>query len=578
MMHWNSIRRNNVVVRGNGERTLVLAHGFGCDQNMWRWLEPHLDGFRLILFDYTGCGASDLSDFDTDRHSRLQSYAEDLGEICEALDLRDVTLIGHSVSGLIGLMSAIAAPARFARLVMVCPSPCFFNLPGYSGGFERCDLEELIALMDRNYIGWANHLAPLAVGQPAGSDLSDALTHSFCSTDPVTARTFAEATFLSDHRDLLGHAVHPTLIIQSARDALASPTVGRYMRDAIPDSRLEVVDADGHCLHMTHPGRVAQLIREFVGKAVDADALPRDPFGIDRFPMGCLATDGSRTIRFANDQVARQVKRSQAELLGSRIETLLTPASRIFCESYVYPLLLTKGRCDEIALTVATGSGERMPVVANACMHREVPELVLWSVMRADRRDKLQNEVLSARNQLHKQTRLLNEMATRDALTGLWNRREATRRIEAPFSAADRAGASVTVLLLDIDRFKAVNDTHGHQAGDEVLRQFGAALADPVRLHEVVGRYGGEEFILAIAADGAEGARSLNQRLHAAVACVTGQGAPVTISIGLCCRPPQSGRSFESIVNTADAALYQAKALGRNRSMIEIDGRAMPFD
>lgn len=269
-MHWNSLRRNNVVVRGDGEHTLVLAHGFGCDQNMWRQLEPHLDGYRLVLFDHTGCGASDISAFDLDKHSQLEGYAEDLGEICEALDLRDATFVGHSVSGVIGLMAAIAAPTRFANLTMVCPSPCFLNLPGYAGGFERSDLEELIALMDRSYIGWANHLAPLVTGQPAGSRLSEELTNSFCSTDPLTAKTFAEATFLSDHRALLGQARHRVLVLQSARDALAAPSVGRYVRDRLPLSRLEVIDADGHCLHMSHPTEVAHLIKDFIREFVAA--------------------------------------------------------------------------------------------------------------------------------------------------------------------------------------------------------------------------------------------------------------------------------------------------------------------
>lgn len=263
-MYWNSLRRNNVVVRGDGEHTLVLAHGFGCDQNMWSRLEPYLEGFRLVLFDYIGCGASDISAFDPGRYGRLEGFAEDLGEICEALDLRDATLVGHSVSSLIGLMTAIGAPSRFANLVMVCPSPCFLNLPGYAGGFERSDMEELITLMDRNYIGWANHLAPLVTGQPAGSQLSKELTQSFCSTDPLTAKTFAEATFLSDHRDLLGKAMHPVLVLQSARDALAAPSVGRHVHGALPQSRLEVIDAEGHCLHMSHPAEVAHFVRDFV--------------------------------------------------------------------------------------------------------------------------------------------------------------------------------------------------------------------------------------------------------------------------------------------------------------------------
>ncbi|MBQ2260510.1 MAG: alpha/beta hydrolase [Loktanella sp.] len=252
------------MVRGDGKHTLVLAHGFGCDQNMWRRLAPYLADFRIILFDHTGSGNSDVASFDASRHGELEGYAEDLAEICEELDLRNATLVGHSVSGTIGLMAAVKVPERFDKLVMICPSPCFLNLPGYSGGFERGDLVELIDLMDRNYIGWAHHLAPLASGQPVNSEVSKELAQSFCSTDPLTAKTFAEATFLTDHRNLLGQATHEVLVLQSARDSLAAPSVGQYVHDNLPCSRLEVIDADGHCLHMTHPAEVAQSIRNFV--------------------------------------------------------------------------------------------------------------------------------------------------------------------------------------------------------------------------------------------------------------------------------------------------------------------------
>lgn len=311
---------------------------------------------------------------------------------------------------------------------------------------------------------------------------------------------------------------------------------------------------------------------------LDAFSLPKDLYGIDHFPVGCFATDDLRIIRFANAEAAVQVGRPRTELPGLHVEVLLTPASRIFCDSYVYPILLTEGRCEEIALTIATGSGSRLPVVANARIHERDPDLVLWSMMRADKRDKLQGEVLSARNQLQRQTRSLKELASRDELTGLFNRREATRRIGALMRAADEAGAEVTVLLLDIDRFKTVNDTYGHDAGDAVLRQLGAALASMVRSHEIVGRYGGEEFILAIAAADDEAVRSLNRRVHAAAASVTGSGAPLTVSVGLCCRPVRVGQSLDQLVKAADRALYEAKALGRNRSIIEIDRELQPYD
>lgn len=306
--------------------------------------------------------------------------------------------------------------------------------------------------------------------------------------------------------------------------------------------------------------------------------LAVDPLGIDCFPVGCLATDSSRIIRFANTHAAAQVGFPRNELVGLSLETLLTPASRIFCDSYVYPILFTEGRCDEIALNMTTGSGARASVVVNACVHDSNPELVLWSFMRADKRDQLQDEVLTARNLLEKQARSLKELASKDDLTGLPNRREFMRLIASLVSAADRAEASVTVLLLDIDQFKAVNDTYGHHAGDDVLRQLGASFIRMVRSHEIAGRYGGEEFTFALAAADVEAARPFCRRLHAAAASVTGRGAPVTVSVGLSCRPPRSGQSVADVLKAADRALFRAKALGRNRSMIESGGDVLPFD
>lgn len=303
-----------------------------------------------------------------------------------------------------------------------------------------------------------------------------------------------------------------------------------------------------------------------------------DPFGIDRFPVGCIVTDRLRTIRFANAYAEAQLGRPRDELLGLSIEALLTPASRIFCDSYIYPILLTEGHCDEVVLTVATGTGNRAPAVVSARVYDDNPDFVFWSLMRADKRDALQSELVTSRNLLQKQARSLKELASRDDLTGLMNRREFTRMVAPLSSAANRSGASMAILLLDIDRFKAVNDTYGHQAGDDVLRQLGAVFAPLKRSHELAARYGGEEFIFALVVADAEGVRPFARRLHEAARSVTGRAAPVTVSVGIYCCPPHSEQNLEYAVKAADRALYEAKALGRNRTMMESEGKLVPFD
>ncbi|UOB75373.1 alpha/beta hydrolase [Pseudoalteromonas sp. APM04] len=258
--------RNNVKIIGSGPKTLLFGHGFGCDQNMWRFLTPYLDTqFRVVLFDYVGSGNSDISQYDKQRYKKLEGYALDVIEVCTALELFDVVFVGHSVSSMIGALAAFERPDLISKLIMVCPSPCFLNFPpDYQGGFDKEDLQELLSLMDKNYIGWADYLAPLVVGNANSAELIGELSGSFCSTDPVIAKNFAEATFFSDYRFLLKKIKQPTLILQSQDDALADVSVGEFVKQEIETSSLIVIAAQGHCLQMTHPEIVSESIINYM--------------------------------------------------------------------------------------------------------------------------------------------------------------------------------------------------------------------------------------------------------------------------------------------------------------------------
>ncbi|MFT6607465.1 MAG: sigma-B regulation protein RsbQ [Halocynthiibacter sp.] len=264
------IRRNHVTVMGSGEHTLMLAHGFGCDQTMWRFVAGPLSRhFRVVLFDYVGAGNSDISAYSLEKYSSLDGYSEDIIDICRALEVKNITFVGHSVSSMIGLIASIKAPEHFENQVMVCPSPCFLNLPpNYLGGFDKADLEELIGLMDKNYIGWANYLGPLVMGAANSSEMIKELSDSFCSTDPVISKAFAKTTFFSDLRHLLPKVKHPSLILQSTKDALAATSIGEFMHGQMPGSQLQLIEAEGHCLHMTRPDQVSQSIIDFAQMAI----------------------------------------------------------------------------------------------------------------------------------------------------------------------------------------------------------------------------------------------------------------------------------------------------------------------
>jgi len=261
------LARNNVTVLGHGTRPMLFAHGFGCDQNMWRYVAPAFaDDYRIVLFDYVGSGKSDLAAYDAERYASLEGYAQDVLDVCHALDLRDVVFVGHSVSAMVGVLAANREPERFAHLVMVGPSPRYLNEPpDYVGGFEPADVEGLLETMDRNYLGWANQLAPAIMKNPDRPELGEELTESFCSTDPVIARRFASATFLSDNRADLARVRVPTLVLQCSEDIIAPTSVGEYVHRSIPGSTLRLMAATGHCPHMSAPGETIALMREYLG-------------------------------------------------------------------------------------------------------------------------------------------------------------------------------------------------------------------------------------------------------------------------------------------------------------------------
>ena len=260
------LTRNNVQVRGvPGGQPILFAHGFGCDQNMWRLVTPAFeDDFRVVLFDHVGAGRSDLSAYDPGTYGSLRGYARDVLEICRELDLRDVVFVGHSVAAMMGVLAAAEEPERFARLVLVGPSPRYVDDGDYAGGFTREDIEGLLDSLDSNYLGWSSAMAPVIMGNPDRPELGEELINSFCATDPEIARRFARVTFLSDNREDLGRVRTPTLVLQCSDDAIAPDAVGDYVRRSIPGAQLVKLRATGHCPNLSAPEETAAAIRAFL--------------------------------------------------------------------------------------------------------------------------------------------------------------------------------------------------------------------------------------------------------------------------------------------------------------------------
>jgi sigma-B regulation protein RsbQ len=216
--------RNNVHTHGDGPGTVVFAHGFGCDQNMWRWVEPALRANRrTVLFDLVGCGKSDIASYDIEKYSTLHGYARDLIEIIEAFATGPVIFVGHSVSAMIGVLAANARPGLISAHVMIGPSPSYINEGAYQGGFSRADIDSLLDTLEANYLGWSSAMAPTIMGAPDHPELGVELTNSFCQTLRA-----GDVSLRPPCRCCQGDRAHPDPAVQRRlhRAAASRPVLG----------------------------------------------------------------------------------------------------------------------------------------------------------------------------------------------------------------------------------------------------------------------------------------------------------------------------------------------------------------
>jgi sigma-B regulation protein RsbQ len=143
---------------------------------MWRLVSPSFEAdFTTVLFDHVGAGKSDLGAYDPEKYSSLTGYADDLGEIGEELELSNAVFVGHSVSAMIGVLASVKAPHLFSNLVLVGPSARYINDDGYHGGFAEEDIDELLASLGDNHMGWSNAMAPVIMGNSDRPELGEEL-------------------------------------------------------------------------------------------------------------------------------------------------------------------------------------------------------------------------------------------------------------------------------------------------------------------------------------------------------------------------------------------------------------------
>ena len=264
-MWWMCTPKHNIkIVGADVDPTILLVHGFGCDQNLWRLVVDRLESdFRLVLIDLVGSGSSDPGAWDPAKYASLSGYAADILDIVDELDLHDVVFVGHSVSAMIGALATITDPSRFAKLILLTPSPCYIDDGDYHGGFSRADIDELLESLQQNFLGWSRAMAPIIMGTPDRPALQDELAETFCRTEPEYARVFARTTFLSDNRADLPRISLPTLVIECSQDAIAPREVGAYVHAHIARQPIGHVGCDRPLPPRQRPRRTAAAISAF---------------------------------------------------------------------------------------------------------------------------------------------------------------------------------------------------------------------------------------------------------------------------------------------------------------------------
>jgi diguanylate cyclase (GGDEF)-like protein len=177
----------------------------------------------------------------------------------------------------------------------------------------------------------------------------------------------------------------------------------------------------------------------------------------------------------------------------------------------------------------------------------------------------------SAIRKLEIANKTISDLAVRDSLTGVYNRRHISGEIGLAEKRATNNAGTFSVCLIDVDRFKSINDTYGHGVGDEVLRAVATAIGNEVRQGECFGRYGGEEFLLLLKDAGLRGAEQTAERIRGRIEALQFTEFPgltgITISVGIA--EFRHGEKFSETINRADKALYAAKTAGRNRVATE---------
>ncbi|MCR8633082.1 diguanylate cyclase [Paenibacillus radicis (ex Xue et al. 2023)] len=310
-------------------------------------------------------------------------------------------------------------------------------------------------------------------------------------------------------------------------------------------------------------------------------------------PCGYMSITHEGIIMDVNQTFLDKMGYTQADLVHKHLESIMTIANKLIFHSYFYPFINLNGQVEELFINLKDSSGQSIPYLLNGKQFiSEGVEIIDCILMQMGNRIDYELELRSAKKQIEEaywekdqaleklqqihmeiekkqaelveMNTLLVELSTTDKLTGLKNRRFFQEKLEEQIALYSKTGQPFSLFILDIDHFKKVNDTYGHQTGDYVLEKLAGILKSHSRKEDIAARYGGEEFVLILPNMDVLESKILAENLRQTIASSAWEIiGSLTVSIGIATITPQDSNT--SILKNADQALYASKANGRNR-------------
>ncbi|WP_341416744.1 sensor domain-containing diguanylate cyclase [Paenibacillus filicis] len=313
---------------------------------------------------------------------------------------------------------------------------------------------------------------------------------------------------------------------------------------------------------------------------------------LNHAPCGYISLTHEGTIADVNQTFLDKMKYTRADLLDKHMESLMSTANKLIFHSYFFPFINLNGHVDELFLSLKDASGQSVPyLLSGKIFQNDSLELTDCILLPMGKRIEYEQELRSAKKQIEqaywekdqalakleqihreieqKQAELIQmntilvELSTTDKLTGLKNRRYFQEKLEEQIALFHKTLQPFSLCILDIDHFKKVNDTYGHQTGDQVLEQLARILKAHARSEDIAARYGGEEFVLILPGTDGPESRSIAEHLRQIVAESSWITGSLTVSVGIATYTAEE--TDATILKKADQALYTSKLNGRNR-------------